>query len=266
MPLPEKPAPEVTDSAAAVEVEKQAEPDKAADPAPPAPEDKAPEPERKGRGGRPPKTDKVDKAPKTDKPKKADRAPRPAKQDKSAAVGIGGASGKSAAKEAAPPVVPTPEQPPQPREAPRPNGKDEIVYLNLSELRPFKNHPFGVRDDAEMKALVESVKAGGVNQPALVRPLADGGYEIIAGHRRQKASELAGYFEMPCIVREMTDDEAILAMTDDNLRQRTEILPSEKAASLKLQFEAIKHQGARDASGQNRGVDKAPTFCRDVVK
>lgn len=125
------------------------------------------------------------------------------------------------------------------------------MYLNLSELRPFKNHPFGVRDDAEMKALVESVKAGGVNQPALVRPLADGGYEIIAGHRRQKASELAGYFEMPCIVREMTDDEAILAMTDDNLRQRTEILPSEKAASLKLQFEAIKHQGARDASGQN---------------
>ena len=80
-----------------------------------------------------------------------------------------------------------------------------------------------------MRSLVESVKTGGVNQPALVRPLEDGGYEIIAGHRRQKASELAGYANMPCIVRNMTDDEAVLAMTDDNLRQRTGILPTEKA-------------------------------------
>jgi len=113
-----------------------------------------------------------------------------------------------------------------------------------------------------MKALVESVKAGGVNQPALVRPTEDGGYEIIAGHRRQKASELAGYFEMPCIIREMTDDEAIIAMTDDNLRQRSEILPSEKAQSLKMQFEAIKHQGARDTSGQN--VPKADVGKRSI--
>jgi len=128
---------------------------------------------------------------------------------------------------------------------------EQIVYLNLSELHGFKGHPFGVRDDAEMKALVESVKNGGVNQPALVRPVEGGGYEIIAGHRRQKASELAGYANMPCIVRNMTDDEAILAMTDDNLRQRSEILPSEKAQSLKMQVEAIKHQGVRDTSGQN---------------
>ena len=105
--------------------------------------------------------------------------------------------------------------------------KEEIVYLNLSDLHPFKNHPFGVRDDAEMQGLVESVKAAGVNQPALVRPREDGGYEIIAGHRRQRASELAGFANMPCIVRNMTDDEAILAMTDDNLRHRERILPTE---------------------------------------
>ena len=137
-----------------------------------------------------------------------------------------------------------PEQPAQPRDATRAE-KEEIVYLNLSELHPFQNHPFGVRDDAEMQGLVESVKAAGVNQPALVRPREGGGYEIIAGHRRQRASELAGFFNMPCIVRNMTDDEAILAMTDDNLRHREKILPTEKAQSLKMQVEAIKHQGAR---------------------
>ncbi len=146
------------------------------------------------------------------------------------------------AKETAP--APEPEQPPVPRDATRSEEPEQVVYLNLSELHAFKNHPFGLRDDAEMRSLVESVKAGGVNQPALVRPRAEGGYEIIAGHRRQKASELAGYANMPCIVRNMTDDEAVLAMTDDNLRQRTEILPTEKAQSLKMQVEAIKHQGA----------------------
>ena len=137
-----------------------------------------------------------------------------------------------------------PEQPPAPRDATRAE-KEEIVYINLSELHPFQNHPFGVRDDAEMQGLVESVRASGVNQPALVRPTEDGGYEIIAGHRRQRASELAGFANMPCIVRNMTDDEAILTMTDDNLRHREKILPTEKAQSLKMQVEAIKHQGAR---------------------
>ena len=144
---------------------------------------------------------------------------------------------------------PAPEVPPTPRDATRAE-KEEIVYLNLSDLHPFKDHPFGVRDDAEMKSLVESVRNGGVNQPALVRPREGGGYEIIAGHRRQMASQLAGYRNMPCIVRNMTDDEAILAMTDDNLRQRETILPSEKALSLKMQYEAIKHQGARGDSAE----------------
>ena len=96
-----------------------------------------------------------------------------------------------------------------------------------------------------MQGLVESVKASGVNQPALVRPREDGSYEIIAGHRRQRAGKLAGFANMSCIVRNTTDDETILAMTDDNLRHRELILPTEKAQSLKMQVEAIKHQGSR---------------------
>ena len=106
-----------------------------------------------------------------------------------------------------------------------------------------------------MQGLVESVRSGGVNQPALVRPREDGGYEIIAGHRRQRASELAGFMNMPCIVRNMTDDEAVLAMTDDNLRHREKLLPSEKAAALQQQYEAIKHQGAR-GDDDEAGYDK----------
>ena len=183
----------------------------------------------KPRRGRPPKVDKA--APDKAKPQPRDKM----SQSKPPA-------GKDAPATTEAPAAT--EQPPAPRDAAR-GVKEEIVYLNLSELRPFKNHPFGVRDDAEMQGLVESVKAAGVNQPALVRPREGGGYEIIAGHRRQRASELAGFVNMPCIVRNMTDDEAILAMTDDNLRHRERILPTEKAAALKQQVEAIKHQGAR---------------------
>ena len=117
--------------------------------------------------------------------------------------------------------------PAAPKEAPR-RGKEQIVYLKLNELHAFKNHPFGVRDDEEMRAMVSSVKDKGVTQPAIVRPLEGGGYEIVSGHRRQKASELAGYTDMPCIVRNLTDDEAITQMVEDNLNQREEILPSEK--------------------------------------
>ena len=183
----------------------------------------------KPRRGRPTKADKA--APDKAKPQPRDKM----SQSKPPA-------GKGAPATAEAPAAT--EQPPAPRDATR-GVKEEIVYLNLSDLHPFKNHPFGVRDDAEMQGLVESVKAAGVNQPALVRPREGGGYEIIAGHRRQRASELAGFANMPCIVRNMTDDEAILAMTDDNLRHREKILPMEKAQSLKMQVEAIKHQGAR---------------------
>ena len=100
-----------------------------------------------------------------------------------------------------------------------------------------------------MRAMVSSVKDKGVTQPAIVRPREDGGYEIVSGHRRQKTSELAGYADMPCIVRNLTDDEAITQMVEDNLNQREEILPSERAKALKMQLEAIKHQGSR-TSGQ----------------
>ena len=143
---------------------------------------------------------------------------------------------KSKAKRGAKPAVPMQE--------------DKITSLPLSELHDFPNHPFKVRDDEAMQETAESIRQYGVLVPAIVRPREDGGYEIIAGHRRQMASQLAGYRNMPCIVRNMTDDEAILAMTDDNLRQRETILPSEKAMSLKMQYEAIKHQGARGGSAE----------------
>ena len=216
----------------------------------PAKEETAPEKkpakeqtEEKPKRGRPAKTDKAAPAEKPKQPR--DKMSQSKK-----------APGKEAPiphKPEAPPKAanaPEQEQPAAPRDATRSAEPEQIVYINLSELHPFKNHPFGVRDDAEMKSLVESVRNGGVNQPALVRPREGGGYEIIAGHRRQMASQLAGYRNMPCIVRNMTDDEAILAMTDDNLRQRETILPSEKAMSLKMQYEAIKHQGARGDSAE----------------
>ena len=158
---------------------------------------------------------------------------------------------KAADKGSAAVKPPAPEQPkPQepPKEAPR-RGEEQIVYIKLDELHAFKNHPFQVRDDDEMRAMVSSVKDKGVTQPAIVRPREDGGYEIVSGHRRQKASELAGFADMPCIVRNLTDDEAITQMVEDNLNQREEILPSERAKALKMQLEAIKHQGSR-TSGQ----------------
>lgn len=202
---------------------------------PPTEKDKAAKPGR----GRPPKESRA--TPNKVKPSKTEKAvPEQTKPPKA------GKTHAAPEEKAAPPA---PEVPPTPRDATRAE-KEEIVYLDLSDLHPFKDHPFGVRDDAEMKSLVESVRNGGVNQPALVRPREGGGYEIIAGHRRQMASQLAGYRNMPCIVRNMTDDEAILAMTDDNLRQRETILPSEKALSLKMQYEAIKHQGARGDSAE----------------
>ena len=149
-------------------------------------------------------------------------------------------------KKAAPTVqaAPAPKEPEGPKEAPR-RGEEQIVYIKLNELHAFKNHPFEVRDDEEMRAMVSSVKDKGVTQPAIVRLREDGGYEIVSGHRRQKDSELAGYADMPCIVRNLTDDEAITQMVEDNLNQREEILPSERAKALKMQLETIKHQGSR---------------------
>ena len=152
------------------------------------------------------------------------------------------------------PAPAEPELPPVPRDATREGGTEAIVYVNHTEVRPFKDHPFEVNDDAEMRALVESIKSNGVIQPGLLRPHPDGnGYELICGHRRQKGSELAGTFNMPYIIRKMTDEEAILAMTDDNLRQRENIPPSVKAKALKMQVDAVTRQGARDANDPNKG-------------
>jgi len=143
---------------------KAAEPDKA--PAPPAPEEKSPEPDKPSRRGRSPKAEKADKPEKAPKAEKTPKADKPGKQKRVADKGGGGGSAQtSPAKEEAPPA---PEQPPAPRDATRNGGTEQIVYLNLSELHTFKNHPFGVRDDAEMKALVESVKSGGVKGEANV--------------------------------------------------------------------------------------------------
>ena len=128
---------------------------------------------------------------------------------------------------------------------------EKIQILPLSELHPFEGHPFQVRDDDEMDKMVDSVKEYGVMTPAIVRPRRDGGYEIVAGHRRCHASRRAGVDTMPCIVRELDDDTAIILMVDSNC-QREHILPSEKAKAYQMKLEAIKRQGRRSdlTSGQ----------------
>ena len=197
----------------------------------------------KSRRGRKPKDAAQDKDTPGGKPRdKVSRGKRGKAAPERDTPGGGAAAGAPAVEENAPPA--DVEAAFGLKDATRAD-KEEVVYLDLSELHAFKDHPFKVREDAEMQSLVESVKTGGVNQPAIVRPREGGGYEIIAGHRRQKASELAGFRNMPCIVREMTDDEAILAMTDDNLRHRDHILPTEKAKALQQQVDAISHRGVK---------------------
>lgn len=122
--------------------------------------------------------------------------------------------------------------------------RERIVEIALSELHPFKNHPFRVVDDDRMQETAESIRDYGVLVPGIVRPRPEGGYEIIAGHRRKRASELAGKETMPVIVRNLDDDAAIIIMVDSNL-QRENILPSERAFALKMKMEAVKRQGER---------------------
>lgn len=121
---------------------------------------------------------------------------------------------------------------------------EKVVTLNPAEISDFPNHPFKVRQDDDMAEMVESIKKYGVLVPALVRPREDGGYEMVAGHRRKFAAALAGVTEIPCIVRNLTDDEAIIVMVDSNL-QREKILPSEKAFAYKMKLDAMKRQGQR---------------------
>ena len=122
--------------------------------------------------------------------------------------------------------------------------REKVQEIPLGELHPFRNHPFKVKDDAAMQDTVESVREYGVLVPAIARPDPDGGYELIAGHRRHYASELAGKETMPVIVRDLDDDAATIIMVDSNL-QREELLPSERAFAYKMKLEALKHQGAR---------------------
>ena len=121
---------------------------------------------------------------------------------------------------------------------------EKIQEIPLSELHPFKDHPFKVKDDDAMLETADSIKKYGVLVPAIARPQPDGGYELVAGHRRRRASELAGKETMPVIVRDLDDDAATIIMVDSNL-QRENLLPSERAFAYKMKLEAIKHQGAR---------------------
>ena len=119
---------------------------------------------------------------------------------------------------------------------------ERVKDIPLTELHPFKDHPFKIQNDDEMKRLIESIQKFGTLTPALARPLPEGGYELISGHRRLAACQVLGIETMPVIVRDMSDDEAVIAMVDANL-QREHILPSEKAFAYKMKLDAIKHQG-----------------------
>ena len=120
----------------------------------------------------------------------------------------------------------------------------ELVTLTLADLQPFSKHPYKVRDDEAMRDMVESIKQYGVLSPAIARPMPDGGYELVSGHRRKRACELAGLDATPVIVRELDDDAAAILVVDSNL-QREDLLPSERAFAYKLKLEALQHQGQR---------------------
>ena len=148
-----------------------------------------------------------------------------------------------------------------------PVQEDKITLLPLSELHDFPNHPFKVRDDEAMQETAESIRQYGVLVPAIVRPREDGGYEIVAGHRRKHGSELAGLQNLPCIVREMDDDTATILMVDSNI-QRENILPSERAQAYKMKLEAIRRKAGRPAktkekADENNSPQVAANFRAD---
>ena len=131
--------------------------------------------------------------------------------------------------------------------------QEQIQRLALSELHPFKDHPFRVLDDDRMMETVESVKEYGVLVPIIARPMPDGGYEIVSGHRRKRACELAGLNEIPAIVRDLDDDEAVIIMVDSNL-QRENILPSERAKAYQMKMEAMRRKAGRPSKENSRQV------------
>lgn len=137
-----------------------------------------------------------------------------------------------------------PESKAAPKKSRADTGGEKVIEVPLAELHPFKNHPFKVKDDDAMMETADSIRQYGVLVPAIARPSPEGGYEIIAGHRRHRASELAEKETMPVIVRSLDDDAATIIMVDSNL-QREGLLPSERAYAYKMKLEAIKHQGVR---------------------
>ena len=143
--------------------------------------------------------------------------------------------------------------------------REQVQQIPIGELFPFKNHPFKVLDDESMQRTVESVEQYGVLSPLIARPLPEGGYEIISGHRRQHAAQLAGLETLPVIVRQMDDDAAVLLMVDSNL-QRENILPSERAFAYKMKLEAIKNQGARSDLTSGQIVQKSKLSIERVAE
>lgn len=145
-------------------------------------------------------------------------------------------------------------------------SRETVQDIPLDEISDFPNHPFQVRMDQAMEEMADSVRQYGVLVPALVRPKPEGGYEMVAGHRRRKASELAGKDTLSCIVRELTDDEAVIIMVDTNLKQREQLLPSEKAFAYKMKLEAMKRQGKRtDLTSDPLGQKLKGIYSVDVV-
>lgn len=136
-------------------------------------------------------------------------------------------------------------------------GTDQVQEIPLSELYEFKGHPFKVLDDEKMQETVESIKNYGVLMPGIARPRAEGGYEIIAGHRRKHGCELAGLSTMPMFIRDYNDDEATVIMVDTNI-QREDILPSEKARAYSMKYEAMKHQGKKEMEAALMKWEKQP--------
>ena len=127
---------------------------------------------------------------------------------------------------------------------PKQKPNEQVQQIPLSEIRPFKNHPFKVTDDELMQQTIDSIMQVGVLNPAIIRPAPEGGYEMVAGHRRLHAADLAGLKTIPAIVRNLDDDEAVILMVDSNLQRET-ISPMERAQAYKMKLEALKHQGKR---------------------
>ena len=144
---------------------------------------------------------------------------------------------------------------------PKQKPNEQVQQIPLSEIRPFKNHPFKVTDDELMQQTIDSIMQVGVLNPAIIRPAPEGGYEMVAGHRRLHAADLAGLKTIPAIVRNLDDDEAVILMVDSNLQRET-ISPMERAQAYKMKLEALKHQGKRRDLTSSQVGTKLNPFSR----